>query len=106
MLFSRRLSELERKLAPLLKEQGLLEKALRDRTDNQYVSPGPVRIGKIHSTFACDHNTGKVEYLQIDSKQMQWSLQSDARQTGYIYFKDMDTGLPSWEFSPLECTIV
>ena len=103
MLFSRRLFELERQLAPLLEEQKLLEKALQGRTDNQYVSPSPVRIGKIHLAFAADHNTGKVQYLQIDSKQIQWSIQSDARQTGYIYFQDPDTNLPSWEFAPLQC---
>jgi Leucine-rich repeat (LRR) protein len=104
MVFSRRLFELQRKLAPLLEEQKLLEKALKNRTDNQYVSTDPVRIGNIHSTFAADHNTGKVEHFQIDSKQMQWSVQSDARQTGYIYFQDPDTHLPLWEFSPLQFT--
>ena len=103
MIFSRRLLEVERKLAPLLAEQKLLEKALRDRMDDLYVSAAPVAIGKINTTSAAHLHRGMDNLLDLGTMQMEWNRQSDEFKTGYISFKDPNSKLPRWEFSPLDC---
>jgi hypothetical protein len=99
-IFSGRLYELERQLAPLLAEKKLLDKALEDRTDNLFISTMPVQIQEIYTTQAKDYSQGDVTYLKLGTKQMEWSRQND--KTGYFYFQEPKTKMPKWEFAFIE----
>lgn len=99
-IFASRLYAVQKKLKPLLEEKTVLEKALLDRTDNLYVSPKPVHIGKIHTTFATDYHKGSVTYLNLNSRQMEWSRAGE--KTGYLYPHDPGKRRVVWEFASID----
>jgi hypothetical protein len=102
-IFSRRLFELERELAPLLKEKGLLEKAVSDRRYESYESGGPVKLGPI-----IEANTQTVDshpiWLDLEGKRLMWSGGSPGK-SGFFSFEKMGSSwTPYWEFSPCDAT--
>ena len=99
-IFASRLYVVEKELEPLLKEKAMLEKGLIDRTDNLYVSPAPVHINKIFTTWATDYQGEKTMYLEFNSKQMEWSKRNG--QSGYIYSDAPGTKGLVWEFASIE----
>jgi hypothetical protein len=99
-IFSGRLYELHRQLAPLLAEKELLDKAVVDRTDNLFVTTMPAQIGQLYPTDAKEYKRGEVTYLRFGAKQMEWSRQSDKK--GYLYFQEPETRMPKWEFAFLQ----
>ena len=98
-IFSGRLYELHRQLAPLLAEKELLDKAVADRTDNLLVTTMPAQIDQLYRTRAREYKQGEVTYLKFDAKHMEWSRQSDKK--GYLYFQEPETRMPKWEFALL-----
>jgi len=99
-IFSGRLYELHRQLAPLLAEKELLDKAVVDRTDNLFVCTMPAQIDQLYPTDANEYKGGEVTYLRFGAKQMEWSRQSDKK--GYLYFQEPETQMPKWEFAFLQ----
>ncbi|MBL7214044.1 MAG: hypothetical protein ISS71_00030 [Phycisphaerae bacterium] len=100
MIFDLRKYQLQKQLDPLLKEKGLLEKALQDRTDNLYISPGPIEFDTIHTTQATDYSSGKITYLQFGAHQMEWSRQND--NAGYLYVTEPGTQKTTWQWAVLD----
>lgn len=96
MIFSRELYEVERKLAPLLEQKALLDKAVDGRTDNLFESKQPVQIGEIKQLATTNQNS--IISLDLDGVPLQWSAQSPG-QSGYFYFTDHLQETPDWEFS-------
>lgn len=99
-IFSGRLFEVHRQLAPLLAEKELLDKGLVDRTDNLFVGTMPAQIQDLHRTNAKEYKQGEVTHLKFGPKQMEWSRQSDKK--GYLYFQEPQTQMPKWEFAFLQ----
>lgn len=99
-IFSGRLYELHRLLAPLLAEKELLDKAVADRTDNLFVATMPTQIDQLYPTHAREYKQGEVTYLKFGAKQMEWSRQSDKK--GYLYFQEPETQMPKWELAFLQ----
>jgi hypothetical protein len=101
-IFDSRLYEVQMKLKPLQDEKALLDKALLDRTDNLYISSKPVRLTKISDTFATDYdvNSHQVTYLNLDSRQMEWSRSDD--RTGFLYPHDPGKRRVVWEFARID----
>jgi hypothetical protein len=98
-MFSRRLFEVERELAPLLKEKELLEKGISDSSFEWYESNGPVKIGPIIEINTQTDKT-KLVWLAIDGKKLEWSQTSPGK-SGCLYFEKADPPrTPYWEFSP------
>lgn len=101
-IFSRRLYELERELAPLLQEKELLEKAVSDRRYEWYESDGPMRIGRIVEASTQTEDKSSRIRLDLDGKKLMWS-QCSSGKNGFFYFNKVDTAwTPYWEFSPCE----
>ena len=102
-MFSRRLFEVERELAPLLKEKELLEKAISDRHYEWYDSNGPVKVGPIIEVSTQTDKTNLV-WLDMESKKLGWS-QSSPGKSGFFYFEKIGSSwTPYWEFSPCNST--
>jgi hypothetical protein len=101
-IFDSRRYEVEIKLKPLQEEKALLDKALADRTDNLYISPKPIHLTKIYDTFATDYdiNSHQVSYLNLNSRQMEWS-RSDEK-TGFLYPHDPGKKRTVWEFARID----
>jgi hypothetical protein len=100
-MFSRRLYELERELAPLLEEKELLEKAVSDRQYEWYESDGPVKIGPIVQVSTQTDATNIV-WLDLMGKKLAWSPSSPGK-GGSLYFEKMGASwTPYWEFSPCD----
>lgn len=74
IIFSRELYEVERKLAPLLQQKALLDKAVEGRTDNLFESKQPVQIGEIKKLATTNQNS--IITLDLDGVPLQWSQQS------------------------------
>jgi len=102
-IFSRHLYEVDRKLAPLLTEQGLLEKAVADRQVERFDSGGPVKIGQIIEVSTT--NKGWDVWLNLGDKKLQWSGGMPGK-SGYLYFEKTGTDRwqPYWEFSTCDAT--
>lgn len=102
-IFSRRLFEVERDLAPLLEEKKLLEKAVSDRQYDWYQSEGPLKIGPIVKADTQTDNS-HIVWLDLDGKRLQWSASSPGK-NGFLYFEKMGASwTPYWEFSPCDAT--
>lgn len=99
-IFASRLYVVQKELEPLLREKSMLEKGLTDRTDDLYVSPTPVHIGKISNTWATDYQGEKTKYLEFSTKQMEWSKSGD--QSGCIYSDAPGLEGPVWEFASIK----
>jgi hypothetical protein len=102
-IFSRRLFDVERELAPLLKEKELLEKAVADRRYGWYESQGPVKISRITevSTQTDGHST---VWLDLEGRKLGWSVRSQG-EAGYFYFEGIGTSRwPYWEFASCDAT--
>jgi hypothetical protein len=103
-MLSRRLYQVERELAPLLRQKKLLEKAVSDRQYEWYESSGPVKIGPIVECSTQSDQTGQI-WLDLDGKRLKWSVSSPGKM-GYFYFEK--TGYYPrqiyWEFSPCNAT--
>ena len=97
-VFARRLCDVQRALDPLENERAILERGLADRDYDLYTSPREVKIGKIHTASAEDHEGNSILYLDLKPAKLEWSVQSDASKTGYFYFSE-PLGGPVWEFS-------
>lgn len=93
-LMARRLNTVEWKLAPLLEEQTLLTKALKDRTDDLFKSRGPIRITAPREVMSQEERS--VRYLEIGSKRFEWS-HSRPGETGFVYYTSIFS--PPWEFA-------
>jgi hypothetical protein len=102
-IFSRHLFEVERKLVPLLNEQGLLEKAVADRQYEWFDSGGPVKLGQIVETSTTNEHS--LVWLNLEDKKLEWSGGMPGKQ-GYLYFEKMgpDRWKPYWEFSSCDAT--
>lgn len=97
-IFASRLYVVEKKLEPLLNEKALLDRALLDRTDNLYAPAKPIHIDKISKAFAEEYQIGgEVTYLNLNSRQMEWSRGGE--KTGYIYPYDPEKRRIVWEFA-------
>ena len=102
-MFSLRLFEVERKLAPLLREKDLLEKAVSDRAYEWFQSKGSVKTTPVVKVSTRTDGTHRI-WLDIESKKLSWS-QSSAGKDGFFYFQKMDGSMtPYWEFSPCDET--
>lgn len=100
-IFSRRLFEVERELAPLLKEKELLEKAVSDRRYEWYESDGPVKIGRIVEV-STQTDESQIIRLDLEGKKLMWSGGSPGK-SGSFYFEKMGASwTPYWEFSPCD----
>lgn len=95
MILARYLFDIEQKLAPLRHTEGLLQKALQDRSDDLYESRGNVQIREIRR--AVTRNAGPV-YLEFRSGRLEWSHAMPGK-SGYLYFKSHAAGSPDWEFA-------
>jgi hypothetical protein len=98
-LFSASLFILDWKLAPLLEERGLLEKAISDRQYVWFDSAGPVKLGPIIETSTTNQNS--ISWLSLGDKKMEWSGGMPDK-AGYLYFD-----IPRkfyWEFSFCDAT--
>jgi len=100
-MFARRLYEVERELAPLLREKELLEKAVSDRAHEWYESDGPVEIGPI-TEVSTQTDASHIVWLDIAGRKLEWSHSAPGK-TGYFYFEKVSTARTSyWEFSPCD----
>ncbi len=98
-MFSRRLYEVERKLAPLLKQKELLEKSVSDRRYEWFKSDEPVKIGPIVEVST---QTDGRFWLDLKGRKLKWS-EAGRGKSGYFYFEKMDAPwAPYWEFSPCD----
>lgn len=98
-IFSLRLAELERQLAPLLEEKSLLENVLAGRSDEWFQSHGAVKVGPILD-ISTRTDDGLHVWLDLGTNRLQWSRSLPGK-TGYFYFMNADTeSLRYWEFSP------
>lgn len=100
---SRHLFELDRKLASLLKEKGLLEKAVADRQYEWFDSSGPVKIGQCVETSTTNEHW--LVWLNLEDKKLEWSGSMPGK-NGYLYFEKMGSirWIPYWEFSACDAT--
>lgn len=98
-MFSLRLFEVERTLAPLLKEKELLEKAISDKSYEWYKRDKHVKLGPIAEVSTQTDKTHPI-WLDLEGERLQWS-QSSPGKSGFFYFEKMGTFWePYWEFSP------
>jgi len=96
MILARHLFEIEQKLAPLRHTEGLLQKALQDRSDDVYESRGNVQI---HETRAAvTQNAGSLVFLTFRGSRLQWS-HAEPGKSGYLYFKTPGDNPADWEFA-------
>lgn len=96
MIFARHLYEIERKLAPLLEQKAMLDKAVAGRDDDLYESKHPVKIGEIKQLSTTNQNS--IVSLDLDGVPLQWSAQRPGV-SGYFYYTDHLAETPDWEFS-------
>ncbi len=102
-MFSRRLFQLERELAPLLREKALLEKAVSDKGYEWFESGGPVKLAPIVEGSTQTDKTRQA-WLDLEGERLQWS-QSSPGKSGFFYFEKMSASrTPYWEFSPCDAT--
>jgi len=102
-MFSLRLFEVERQLAPLLEEKNLLENAVSDRRYEWFESNGLVKTTPVVEVSTQTDRTHQI-WLDLDGKKLQWSHSSPGK-SGCFYFQKMDaSGAPYWEFSPCDKT--
>lgn len=99
-IFSRRLFELERQLAPLLEEKELLERAVSDRRYEWYESDGPIEIEEVFQVTTETEGGGPLS-LDLQGRKLAWSHSSPGR-NGFFYFQKIRDRTPLWEFSPCE----
>jgi hypothetical protein len=100
-IFSRRLFEVERQLAPLLEEKALLEKVTADRQYEWYDSKTPLKIGPVIEA-GTQTEGGSLIWLDLGGKKLHWS-HSQPGKTGFLYFeKDGVPNTSYWEFSPCD----
>jgi len=76
-----------------------LDTATINDLNGQYVYLKPIHIKKIFKTFATDVDSGKITYLNLNSRQMWWSKHND--KSGYVYSTEPDSLKVSWEFAPI-----
>jgi len=96
MIFARHLFDIEQRLAPLRLTEGLLQKALLDRSDDVYESRGNVQIREIRGSVT--QSAGSLVYLELRSSRLQWSHAMPG-QSGYLYFKTPGGNPAEWEFA-------
>ncbi len=102
-MFSRRLFEVERELAPLLKERALLQKAVSDRRYEWFESSGRVKLGPVVEGSTQTDKTQRI-WLDLEGERLQWS-QSSPGKSGFFRFEKMGAPwTPYWEFSPCHAT--
>ena len=100
-IFSRRLFELERQLAPLLEEKELLQKAVSDRPYEWYECNGPVKTRPIAEGRTQTGETHLI-WLDVEGRKLQWSHSSPGK-SGFFYFEKMGVSwTPYWESSPCD----
>jgi hypothetical protein len=98
-IFSRHLFDVERKLAPLLEEQRLLEKSVADRQYEWFDSHGPVKIGQVIETNTTNKNWDV--WIELAGRKLPWSGSMPGKD-GYFCFQNL--GYPCWEFSTSNAT--
>jgi hypothetical protein len=96
-IFSSHLYEVEQKVAPLLKEQARLERAVADRESEWFISDLPVKIGPI--TEVSTTNADGMVCLELAGQKLEWSWGSPGK-SGYFYYQQVDPPqVMHWEFS-------
>jgi hypothetical protein len=99
-MFSLRLAEVERQLAPLLKEKELLEKAVSDR-HGWYDSNGPVKLGTIVESSTKEEGPGLI-CLDLEGEKLRWRQSSPGKSGEFSFQKTDVPRAPYWEFSPCD----
>lgn len=99
IIFARHLYEIERKLAPLLEQQRLLQKSIEDKTDVIFESKGNVKLGEIKELTSTKKDS--TVFLQFEGGPLQYSGSSQGK-SGYFYFTDHLPETPNWEFAPTD----
>lgn len=99
IIFARHLYEIERKLAPLLEQQRLLQKSIEDKTDVIFESQGNVKLSEIKELKSTKRDS--TVFLQFEGGPLQYSGSSHGK-SGFFYFTDHLPETPNWEFAPTD----
>lgn len=99
IVFARHLYEIERKLAPLLERQRLLQQSIKDKRDDQFESNGKVKLGEIKELTTTKKPS--IIALNFEAGPLEWSTSAPGK-TGYYYFTDRLPTTPDWEFAYTE----
>jgi len=103
-IFSLRLFEVERQLAPLLEEKAMLDKAVADRAYEHFESKGAVVLGDIVQSIS---KTDGSVVIDLQGDQLQWSHSEPGKSGHVCYEKTGQTPwVPYWEFSRCEASNV
>ncbi len=99
IVFARHLYDIERKLAPLLEQQRMLQQGIKDKNDDQFDSKGKVKLGEIKELTTTKKNS--TISLNFEVGPLEWSSSAPGK-TGYYYFTDHLPETPDWEFAYTE----
>ena len=100
MAFAWNLHEVEQKLAPLLADQEKLQRSLKDRDDDLFLSNGNVAIREVRG--AITQNRESTRSLEFPLGKLAWS-HSKPGESGYFYFRSPGNG-SLWEFAATDET--
>lgn len=95
-IFSSRLFQVEKELAPLLRQQQILATAIEERVNEQHRFRGQVRIGAIEQLHTKRRDSSL--FLELESGELHWSHIRPG-ESGYFYFSNQPSDDTKWEFA-------
>jgi len=98
-VFARHLYEIERKLAPLLEQQRMLQQGIKDKNDDQFDSKGKMKLGEIKELTTTKESS--TISLNFEAGPLDWSSSAPGK-TGYFYFTNHLPETPDWEYAYTE----